>query len=84
MTPLEKIRQQQRQELDKLIEHAGSRSALARLIGIKSPSVDSWHKRGRVSKKGAFAIERVTCGKFKKEKMRPDIDDWSTLENKPL
>jgi DNA-binding transcriptional regulator YdaS (Cro superfamily) len=74
MNPLQMIKQQQRESLDKLIEFAGSRYALAKLMGIKSPSVDGWHNRGRTSKKGAIKAEHITGGKLTRYDLRPDID----------
>ena len=74
MTPREAIKKQQRESLDKLIAFAGSRYNLAKLIGITPPSVDSWHKRGVCSKKGAIKAEIITSGNITREDLRPDVD----------
>jgi hypothetical protein len=51
-------------ELQKIIEHFGSQSALARALGIKQPSIAEWRERG-IPIPRQYQIQVVTDGLFK-------------------
>lgn len=54
-----------------LIDDLGGPSAVARMLGIKLPSVLGW--KGRVPKERCPVIERETNGRFTVEKLRDDV-----------
>ena len=66
-----------KERLDALIEHAGSWYHLGRMLGINPGAVQSWCRKGKISKKGAELIEKhPTLGqKFKAEELR--LDYWT-------
>ena len=76
MRSFQETKQQQAKELIAVIKYSGSQSNLARWCNVTPQSVYRWVKRGRISKKGATTIERVTDGYFKREEMRPDVVVW--------
>jgi DNA-binding transcriptional regulator YdaS (Cro superfamily) len=76
MKSFQEIKQQQATQLIALIKYAGSQANLSRECGVSQQSVHRWVKRGRISKKGATTIHRVTEGYFKREEMRPDVVSW--------
>ena len=76
MRSFQEIKQHQATQLIALIKYAGSQSNLARECGVTPQSVYRWVKRGRISKKGAATIHRVTDGYFRREEMRPDVVVW--------
>ena len=76
MKSFQEIKQQQAKELIAVIKYAGSQANLARECGVAQQSVHRWVKRGRISKKGATTIHRVTEGYFRREEMRPDVVLW--------
>lgn len=60
---------------------AGGQSAMARLLGVKPPSVNEWVKGGRpVPAERCPAIEKATAGAVRCEDLRPDVD-WAYLRN---
>lgn len=57
----------------------GGQASLARLLGVKPPSVNQWVKSGRpVPAERCPSIERATAGAVRCEDLRPDID-WGYL-----
>lgn len=54
-----------------LIRDLGGPAAVARMVGIKPPSVIGW--RGRVPPDRCPTIERATEGRWSCESLRPDI-----------
>jgi DNA-binding transcriptional regulator YdaS (Cro superfamily) len=55
-------------------------SQLARRIGVASQTVNLWfNKAGRISATGAIAIGKH-FPEWPRERLRPDIVDWSTYE----
>ena len=54
-------------------------SQLARLLGVKPQTVQSWFANGRVSPWGAIEIGK-RYPDFPKERLRPDIQDWKTIK----
>jgi hypothetical protein len=72
-----------------IITTLGGPSAVARLLGIKPPSVIGW--RGRVPADRCPAIERATNGAATCEELRPDVrwhripdPDWPHADGRPL
>ncbi|WP_428418200.1 Cro/CI family transcriptional regulator [Methylibium sp.] len=60
-----------------LIDELGGPTALARLLGVKAPSVHEWRKRGVPSAHGP-AIERATKGARRCEALWPDVN-WQRV-----
>lgn len=62
--------------LNRLIEHAGSKAHLCRMLDITIPTLQGWVERKQVSKNGAKMIEsHPTLGlRFKAKYFRPDIN----------
>ena len=50
--------------MEKIIEHFGSRAALARALNIHPTAVSKWISRGNVPPARAIDIQNVTEGKF--------------------
>ena len=73
---LEQIKEQEREQLEKLIAYAGSMSALAVLLDTSAQVVSGWLSRGRISATAALKVEEFTNGKFKASEMRPDVKQW--------
>ena len=57
--------------MSELISALGGPAAVARMVGIKAPSVIGWN--GRIPPDRCSEIERRTEGKFTCEAMRPDV-----------
>ena len=62
--------------LDRAIEILGTQDALAAGLGIKSPSISEWRKRGQVPHERCADIERITGGQVTRAQLRPDL--WGT------
>lgn len=57
----------------------GGQAALARVLGVKPPTVNQWIKSGRpVPAERCPEIERATAGAVRCEDLRPDVD-WAYL-----
>ena len=57
----------------------GGQAALARLLGIKPPSVNQWVRDGRpIPAERCPDIEKLTHGAVRCEDLRPDVD-WTYL-----
>lgn len=71
-----------RDALEKLIDFAGGKTHLAKMLGVSTPSVNSWASRGLISERGAELVgNHPTLKTFKKSYLRPDIYD-ETNKNK--
>lgn len=57
--------------MDNVIAHLGGPSKVAKMLGIKPPSVIGWG--GRVPADRCPAIERATNGAVAVEQLRPDV-----------
>ena len=57
--------------LEKAIAVAGSKYRLAKLIGIKPPSVHAWMRSGRIPAERVLAVEAATG--ISRYELRPDI-----------
>lgn len=75
--------------MSELILSLGGPTAVARMLGIKAPSVIGW--RGKIPAERCPAIERATRGKRTCEEMRPDVPwhrvadpDWPHTHGRPL
>jgi hypothetical protein len=57
----------------KLVKEAGTLSHLARMLDLPVSTVNGWHRRGKVSKKGAIAVEENPQLSFSAKTLRPDL-----------
>lgn len=57
--------------LELAIERVGSQQALADALGIKSPSITDWHRRGKIPAERCLAIESLTG--ISRHALRPDV-----------
>jgi hypothetical protein len=57
--------------MSQLITTLGGPTAVARMLGIKAPSVIGWN--GRIPADRCPAIERATNGRVPCEELRPDV-----------
>lgn len=74
----EQIKNQQKDQLAKLISWIGTRARLANELGESKQTVYAWVKRGRISANAAILVEKKTDGLFKKEDLRPDVIKWGS------
>lgn len=65
--------------IEKACHILGGQTALARLMGVATPTVNQWVKQKRpVPIERCPAIERATNGAVRCEDLRPDVD-WAYL-----
>ena len=65
-------------------EIVGGQTALARLIGIATPTVNQWVKQKRpIPAERCPTIEKATNGAVRCEDLRPDVN-WSVLRGTPV
>lgn len=65
--------------IERACEQMGGQAALARVLGIKPPTVNQWVKDGRpVPVHRCPGIEQATSGAVTCEELRPDVN-WSVL-----
>jgi DNA-binding transcriptional regulator YdaS (Cro superfamily) len=76
MKSIQEINIQQMEELNRLIEYAGSKARLAESLGVSRQIVYYWLKRGRISASCALEVERITNGAFTAAELRPDVMNW--------
>lgn len=77
MTTLDKqIQQQEKAQLVALVKWAGSKTRLAKMLGVTPQVVSGWMKRGRISATSAAEAEKQTRGLFTKRALRPDVTEW--------
>lgn len=76
MLSAKEIKQQQKDQLAKLISWVGTRARLANELGESKQTVYAWILRGRISARAAIIVEQKTDGLFKKEDLRPDVFSW--------
>ena len=57
--------------IENAIAAAGSGYRLAKLIGIKPPSIHDWIKKGRIPAERVLAVEAATG--ISRHELRPDI-----------
>lgn len=70
------IQKQEKEQLERAVAWAGSKSMLAKILGVSPQVVHGWCKRGRISATSAAHLEKITEGLFKKSEMRPDVKEW--------
>ena len=70
------IKQQQADELMKLLAWIGSRKRLADECDVTPQAVYEWVKRGRIAAKCATIVHIKSDGYFKREELRPDVAEW--------
>lgn len=76
MSILTQHKSQQAAYLIKLVAWAGNQTVLANELGVSRQVVHGWLTRGRISATMAIKVEEITCGKFTKEQLRPDVKTW--------
>ena len=76
MTFANQIKQQQAEQLLKLIAYFGTQTMTAKKLGVSKQTVNNWVNRGRISATSAIEAEIVTLGYFTKQKLRPDVVAW--------
>ena len=76
MISKEDIKALQAMRLQALVNWCGSKSQLARNLGVSRQVVGGWVKRGRIAATYATMVERKTRGEFKREHLRPDVITW--------
>jgi DNA-binding transcriptional regulator YdaS (Cro superfamily) len=59
--------------LDRAIAVFETQDKFATALGIKSPSISEWRKRGRIPHERCAEIERLTGGQVTRAELRPDI-----------
>jgi len=59
--------------LESAVKALGTQEALAAALGIRSPSISEWRKRGNVPVERCVAIEQATNGAVTRYELRPDI-----------
>lgn len=59
--------------LTRAIAIFGTQLAFARALGVRSPSVSGWRKKGRVPADRCADIEALTQGAVSREELRPDL-----------
>ena len=60
-------------------EKVGGQAVLARLLGVKAPTVNQWvHAARPIPAERCPVIERLTAGAVTCEDLRPDVD-WAYL-----
>jgi DNA-binding transcriptional regulator YdaS (Cro superfamily) len=59
--------------LDKACDVMGSQEALAKALGIRSPSISEWRKREQVPAERCRDVEKVTRGQVTRHDLRPDL-----------
>lgn len=71
------LKDQQKRELKKLMDWFGSKARIAELLNVSRQTVYDWEKRGRISATMATELERKTNGLFRRDQLRPDVENWS-------
>jgi DNA-binding transcriptional regulator YdaS (Cro superfamily) len=59
--------------LTRAIEFAGSKSALARALGVTPGAVSNWTARGSIPAEQAVAIEALTLGAVTAAQLNPSL-----------
>ena len=68
------------QALEEAVSIVGSMEALGDELGVTKGAVGQWKIDGRrIPAEHCPAIERLTKGQVRCEKLRPDIADWEYL-----
>ena len=58
---------------ERIIDIVGSQTELARVLGVKQPSVNNWMIRARVPAERVLEIEKLVGGQVTRYEMRPDV-----------
>jgi len=76
MKSMEQIKNEQKEQLFKLLAWVGSQARLSKELNVSQQVVSSWVARGRISATAAMLVDDKTKGLFKKEDLRPDVINW--------
>lgn len=76
LAPLAVLAAQQEQALTDLVDYAGSKSHLARMLGVAPSTVGNWVERGRISMEGAHLVQnnKYLREHFPVNRLRPEAD----------
>lgn len=71
----EQLQEMKRQALYDLIEYAGTKAHLAKMLGVNSQIVHNWIQQGAISKNGVKLVQKnkTLSTKFPKERLRPEL-----------
>ena len=71
----DQLKAMQKRALEDLVGYAGGRAHLARMLNKPLPTINSWIKRGMVSKEGAddIASHPTFIKDFPVSRLRPDL-----------
>lgn len=58
---------------DRVVDIVGSQTELARVLGVKQPSVNNWKIRSRIPAERVLEIEKIVGGQVTRYEMRPDV-----------
>ena len=62
--------------LQSVVDFFGSQASLARELGVKRSTVNSWvHGRNKIPPEAAIKIEKLTNSKVNRKGLRPDLFD---------
>lgn len=76
----------ERAQIVDLIESAGSRSNLAKMLNIKRNLISDWYSKSKISARGANAIHNhPTLGKiYTRSELRPDVTNWNISDGSAI
>ncbi len=63
-----------RMDIAKLIQDLGGVTAVARICGVRAPSVHEWRERGVIPADRCAAIEAASGGKVTVEELQPGFE----------
>ncbi len=72
---LDQLKAMRKAALEELIEYAGGRTHLAKMLSKPLPTINSWVDRGLISKDGANLVARhpALFKEFPVSRLRPDL-----------
>lgn len=72
---LDQLKTMRKAALDELIEFAGGPTHLAKMLDKPLPTINSWLKRGMISKGGAISVglHPALAKDFPMSRLRPDL-----------
>lgn len=76
LPPLSVLVDQHKQAMTDLLEYAGSRAHLAKMIGVAPNTVGNWVELGRISMEGARLVQKnkYLAEHFPISRLRPEAD----------
>lgn len=76
LAPLDILAAQHKQAMLDLVEYAGSKAHLAKMIGVAPRTVGNWVGHGRISMEGAYLVQNNEYLRehFPVSRLRPEAD----------